>query len=300
MPILGTRGSLATIGYGGVSGPPIIIVGSLGVFGVGTSSTNKYGFSSDAVAAGTNFTAAQTCRAAAGTADLGIFALGGAAKVTNKYTYAGDVVTTAALLVTNAASNGCTACGNSTLGIFAMAGATPGSRVTNKYTYSGDGVAAATLLTVNFLDVIAGVGNSTVGVFANSAATRITNKYTYGSDTVGAGTNLIDHSPGNGYALSAAGTSTFGIFALGTPANTEKYTYAGDTVVDSTSLTGLGSLPSAAGNDTVGIFAPGNAATNLVTNKYTYAGDAVSVATNLLANPRGHAAASNGTTGVNV
>ncbi len=71
----------------------IFVTGSTGAAGSKTTTTKKYTYAGDTVAAATPMLTASTAGAAAGNATMGIFLLGSIANATNKYTYAGDTVT---------------------------------------------------------------------------------------------------------------------------------------------------------------------------------------------------------------
>jgi hypothetical protein len=141
----------------------------------------------------------------------------------------------------------------------------------------------------------------------------VRNKYTYSSCTSASATSTCTAN----YS-SAAGNSTFGIFAMGKPgcycgtATRQKYTYSGDTVTTATSATQRNFGGSAAGNSVVGIFALGLIrcyfcsccsywvyGSTVIRNKVTYSGCVVSAATSASSSSWGGAAASNGNIGVN-
>ena len=218
-------------------------------------------------------------------------------KVTDKYTYSGDVVAGGTDLGT--ARYGLAAAGTTTVGIFAAGYADPpglATAVTDKYTYSGDTVAAGTALGTA-RSALAAAGNTTTGIFGAGlivpANTAVTDKYTYSGDTVAAGTALGTARK----LLTAAGNATVGIFGGGyTTANTavtDKYTYSGDTVAAGTALGTARRELAAAGNATVGIFGGGSTgAYTAVTEKYTYSGDVVAFGTALVTARQFFAAAS--------
>ena len=128
---------------------------------------------------------------------------------------------------------------------------------------------------------IAGVsGDGTFAIFALGLSTT-RNKYTYASCVATSATA----STGNSSGGSAAGNTTFGIFALGND-NTarNKYTYTGDVVSSATAASRASRYGAAAGNNTVGLFSLGarycccfgDVGTN-TRNVYTYAGDTSTV-----------------------
>jgi hypothetical protein len=124
---------------------------------------------------------------------------------------------------------------------------------------------------------IAGVsGDGTFAIFAlGNSTTR--DKYTYASCVATSATTSTCNSSGG----SAAGNTTFGIFALGNN-NTarNKYTYTGDVVSSATAASVASRYGAAAGNSTVGLFSLGaryyccigDVGTS-IRNLYTYAGD---------------------------
>jgi hypothetical protein len=177
----------------------------------------------------------------------------------NKYTYAGDVVTTATNSGNSAQGS---ATGTSAFGIFAI-GDGGGFRSCGRirYTYATCVVTGATAATApSFFGSAA--GNSTVGIFAlgciaGSGSSTTRNKYTYSGCVVSAGGAATSAS----YMGSATGNSTVGLFALGcvcgkASSSYNRYTYAGD-VVASASGGCRSRRGSAVGNSTVGIFAIG-------------------------------------------
>jgi hypothetical protein len=128
---------------------------------------------------------------------------------------------------------------------------------------------------------IAGVsGDGTFAIFALGLSTT-RNKYTYASCVATSATASTCNSSGG----SAAGNTTFGIFALGNN-NTarNKYTYTGDVVSSATAASRASLYGAAAGNNTVGLFSLGArycccfgyVGTN-TRNLYTYAGDTSTV-----------------------
>ena len=85
---------LEAYNYGGLWGWSNSILGTLGVFALGntTTATNVYTYSGNTVVAGTALAADLNAGAAAGTPTLGVFALGNATTATNVYTYSGNTV----------------------------------------------------------------------------------------------------------------------------------------------------------------------------------------------------------------
>jgi hypothetical protein len=141
---------------------------------------------------------------------LAIFALGynGTAAVTtrNKYTYSGDVVSSAT--VATAASYAGSATGNSVEGIFALGYNALTTR--DKYTYSGDVVSSATA--ASSASVIgSATGNSVEGIFAlgynGTVALTARDKYTYSGDVVSSATAASTAS----YYGSAASNGCVGV-----------------------------------------------------------------------------------------
>ena len=119
--------------------------GTVGIFALGlapsaSTTRDKYTFSVCVNASATAASNASTYQSAAGTASVGIFALGYvcsvASSIRNKYTYSGD--TNGSATAASTALYFGSATGNSTVGIFAI-GHTACSIVTtrDKYTYSG-------------------------------------------------------------------------------------------------------------------------------------------------------------------
>lgn len=147
---------------------------------------NKYTYSSD-----TNGTAAAASvpsreGSAAGTSTVGIFALASfcccgsltGTATRDKYTYSSCTNGSATSASTAGGGLGA-ASGNSTVGIFAIGGATT---TRNKYTYSGDVNAVATASSAGSGGGSA-AGNSTIGIFAIGQNLTTRNKYTYSGDT---------------------------------------------------------------------------------------------------------------------
>ena len=93
---------LEAYNYGGVWGwGGNSILGTLGVFALGNTTTNVYTYAGNTVVAGTALTANLESGAAAGTSTLGVFALGTTATTTNVYTYAGNTVVAGTALTAN-------------------------------------------------------------------------------------------------------------------------------------------------------------------------------------------------------
>ncbi len=110
---------------------------------------------------------------------------------------------------------------------------------------------------------------------------------------VSAATSLTT-TENNGTGL---GNATVGIFVIGGSANTNKYTYSGDTVAAGGSLMGTSTSGASTGNSTKGLIARGGAGTSNI-DTYTYATDAVGAATALHDSLSGGCAMSNGNLGV--
>jgi hypothetical protein len=107
------------------------------------------------------------------------FGGGAGTPVTNRYTYAGNVVVAGGNLTANNYSGG-GAAGNTTVGIFALgfSPSTTGSAARNKYTYASNTAASATAAGSTSIYGSA-AGNSTAGVFAlgvNAGGTRLTTR----------------------------------------------------------------------------------------------------------------------------
>jgi len=265
--------------------------GTEGIFalGNGTTTTNKYTFSSDAVASGTALLAALTYGQATGNSISGIFGIGNSTVTTNKYTYSGDTVISATSLSNISLDSAAT--GNATVGIFPFGISELG---TNKYTYSGDLVTTGHTLS-SFMNFGAATGNSAIGVFALGNSSTVTSIYTYSSDTSRSGTVLL-YAP-NAAGSSASGNSNIGIFVGNS--STSIYNYNADTVIPGSSLSASLIAGAATGNSTEGIFALGNS--GAVTNKYMYASGIVSTATSLAASmTNSGAASSNGIAAVTI
>jgi hypothetical protein len=228
-----------------------------------------------------------------------IFALGcGGGSSRNKYTYSGDVNSSATASTGN--TFGGSAAGNTVFGIFALGNS---NTTRNKYTYSGDVNGSATASTASS-DFGSATGNSTVGIFALGSSPSLSttrNKYTYSGDVVSTGAAA---SQASGFG-SAVGNSTVGIFALGYVSSSpstirNKYTYSSCTSASATS-TCTANYSSAAGNSTFGIFAMGKPFCYCGTatrQKYTYSGDTVTSATNATQFNYGGAAAGNSVVGI--
>lgn len=215
---------------------------AFGVFGGGqlsggssTNASQKYNFSTAAVASGTNLGTARNALASCGTSGTGYFSGGRDAtnySITTKYSFSDDNVSSGSS-ITGGSRWGLAACGNSTVGIFGS-----GYSVTNtcKYTYSGDTVAAGTAMYEGW--GIGAGGNSSDGIFAagwtNTLSTYLkkSNKYTYSSDSVSSGTDITTAV----FGLFGAGDSTtaylFGGAKTGDVSitNTDKYTISAGTV----------------------------------------------------------------------
>lgn len=326
MPLLGSKGNATAQGYGfGVpQGGPVGTIGifALGCNGCGTFSTgrDKYTFACCSVTAGGSSTRRSQAGSAAGNSTRGIFALGqyqnspgGAAICTNereKYLYSTN---TSALVgsggFASSASQGQSATGNSTRGIFAIGNACGIGQTTtrNKYTYACDASGSATAASAAS-QYGSAAGNSTRGIFALGCASgpkTTRNKYTYSTDASCSATAASNAS----FAGAATGSSTIGIFALGYNAcyarttTRNKYTYACDTSGSATAASAASGYGTAAGNSTVGIFTLGTVVgvgASTTRNKYIYACNTSPTATASTVNTQRGYAASNGTTCVNV
>ena len=236
-------------------------------------------------------------------AAFGIFALGGnCSLVTNKYTFS-TCVNAVGTSLANRVYCQRAAVGNKTKAIVGY---------NNVWFFSGCTVSAGGF-SCSQLYGGAAAGNSTVGIVAIGAAavspyngnhcfpvSAARKKYTYATCTQATATS----SSANGFAQSAAGTCSVGIFALGScnfatsnPTTTRnKYTYSGDTNASATASSAGSYGGSAAGNSTVGIFAIGNSITTR--NKYTYSGDTNGSATSATTGNSYGSAAGNATVGI--
>lgn len=227
----------------------------------------------------------------------------------NKYTFSTDVSGTATAASQN--TNGASAAGNSTRGIFNLSARRSGevanlTSARNKYTYACDtnttsGVASAS---ANGVWGTA-TGNNTRGIFARGSGStggwsNVREKYTYACDTNASATASSSVS---GYG-AAVGNLTRGIFHIGcictscgSPSSIRnKYTYACDTSAVATAATVASQAGAAAGNATRGIFALGNGTTTR--NKYTYACDTNVAATASSGTSNIGSAAGNSTRGI--
>jgi hypothetical protein len=210
---------------GSAAGNSTVGIFALGCVSFNRSTTrNKYTYSGCVVSAGGAATQATAEGAATGNSTTGIFALGrnncsgvsGVIATRDRYTYSGDVVSSAAS-ASRASVDGA-ATGNSTVGIFALGGANfcgtiCFSTCRNKYTYASNTSTTATSSSLPTRNGSA-TGNSTVGIFAIGNRGSVTNsreKYTYSGDVNSSATAAsVASSEG-----SAAGNTTTGIFALG-------------------------------------------------------------------------------------
>lgn len=208
-----------------------------------------------------------------------IISVGGStSNATNKYTFAGDGVATAATLTLPGGSE--VACGNASIGLFMTAGnSTNGSL----YTYASNTCASRTLPSTVYQSMA--TSNSTTGIVCQGGASpgsALTLKYTYVGDTMVSGTNLL----GNAFRGSATGTTTFALIGLGNSvATTNTYTYADDTVASATALSSAIFNSAAAGNGTEGVFAVSSSVTS--TTRYLYASNTSSAGGNLQFNGSG-------------
>ena len=102
---------LEAYGYGGFWGFASAMLGPLGVFALGntTTTTNVYTYSGNTVVAGTALTGGLDVGAAAGTSTLGVFALGSATTTTNVYTYSGNTVVAGTALTADLVYSGAAA-----------------------------------------------------------------------------------------------------------------------------------------------------------------------------------------------
>ena len=129
-----------------------------GIFGGGTPGNNgisnytdKYTYSTNAVAAGSVLGLARFYLAATGNSTVGIFGggyTGSNSNYTDKYTYASNAVAAGSVL--GVAMQALAATGNDTVGIFGGGQSSAGSasNYTDKYTYSSNAVAAGSVLGV--------------------------------------------------------------------------------------------------------------------------------------------------------
>jgi len=186
-----------------------------GIFALGyncgnqTSTTrNKYTYSGDTSGAAAAAGLSTAMGSAVGSCSVGIFALGAICccggyypiSTRDKYTYS-SCTSGSATAASTCKANGA-ATGNSTVGIFALGGATT---TRNKYTYSGDTNVVATASSAVSNNASA-AGNSTVGIFAlgcSSGASTTRNKYTYSgcvnaSATASSATNNFGSAASNG------------------------------------------------------------------------------------------------------
>lgn len=249
-----------------------------------------------------------------GNATEGIFAIGFHTAVTTTrdlYTYSSNAVTSAT--AASAASQGGSATGNSTVGIFALGNnGTTTLTTRDLYTYSSGAVTSGTVASTTSQSGAA-AGNSIAGLFALGTITTAASggvttrdKYTYIGNVVSSGTAattasssgsaasngclgiygpLIPYGSINGFI-----DGTVGIFALGSTTSAyagsittrDKYTYIGNVVTTGTVATVASFAGSAVGNSLDGIFSLGVNVSNVQTsarNKYTYIGDIVTTGT---------------------
>jgi hypothetical protein len=225
---------------------------------------------------------------------------------TERYIYSGDTVATGTALTFSMGTG--SAAGNSLVGIFARG---DNNTTTSKYTYAANTTAAGTSFvnTNGALSYSSATGNSTRGIFtlgSSSSPGGQTYKYTYSDDTVSSGANTQTSGVVSyGFIGCAAGNSTFGIFANGAGPTNDirwKYTYSGDSVVNTTSSSVGNYYGAAVGPSTYGIFAIGyntslNAAST-ITNKFTYSSESSDVSTSLTTGGAGMAAGGGNSVGI--
>lgn len=272
------------------------------------ATSERYNYQTGAVSSGTSLGTAREGLSASGNATIGIFSqgfTGAIANVTDKYTWAGDIVSAGSVL-TGTARTKSSATGNSSVGIFAGGWDHNDVSATvyidaSKYTYSGDTVAAGTSLASARYGQGAS-GNASIGIFmAGSAGTSgnqlNSTKYTYAGDTVAAGTSLTAFAR---LDLAATGTPLFGLFTGGNAppvvSTVDKYTYSSNVITSGTSLAAAHDDGAAAGNATIGVFCAKGATAVSVTSVYTYASDSVAAGT-LLSTYRPYLAAASSTPG---
>lgn len=228
---------------------------------------------------------------------VGLFNVGGptSTKTMNKYTYANDTVTGYTGL-TNGSSSGA-GCSNSVTGFIACGNTAALSNVLNYNTntcIAGPALSAAVALG-------AGTGNDTLGIIALGNRLAALNIFNYSSKVI-TGSTVGTTSTQRGSA--ATSSATIGYIATGLVGSagtrvTNKYTYAGDTIVAGANLTANMFAATAVGNATLGYFGIGGGAPGSPTwNKYTYSGDTCAATTSLLDNSYGGSAAGTSTFGI--
>lgn len=253
---------LATPHSGGAV-PPNTGYSMFGSGNAATSAIRNYTHMTDVVTDGTALTTASYGYAATSNGTVSLWAgyLGTSAAV-DKFAFSNGAKTAGtALKRAILFAHGLNA---SLFGFFA-GGGNSGVRTVEKYTYSGDVTVSAADL-INVIYNSAGAGNSVFGLTGggnNGSFTALTEKRTYANDSNLSGTSLRATFARS--QLAAVTSSTIGIFGGGfnttfsgnCTAATDRYTYAGDTLVGGNNLglarRGLGG----AGTGAIGLFASG-------------------------------------------
>lgn len=229
----------------GVDGTGSSSSGTVGYWYQGYDGSNrnyvdKYTFSGDTTATGTNSGQSYRYVTASGMSTLainaGTDASNSTAGATRKYTYSGDT-DAAGTAFSSFGPFLSSAAGNASVGIWGgWYNAAAGSNATRKYTYSGDTTAAGTSLS----SIVSRMGGSAMGSFSvgyyngdGGAANTHVDKYTYSNDSVAAGTDLTYST----YVAGGCSDPGGGIFLrTGAQSTTQKYTFHNDVVAAGTNL----------------------------------------------------------------
>jgi hypothetical protein len=245
-----TAGTSISVARDGISGAS---TSTIGYFVGGTNGTvqtrvDKYTFSADTVAngsniVGTNVFSTYTATAGNNAKNVTILRTSVLDTVTSVYTYSGDTV--AAGTIVSGADGLNFSCGTSTstVGYYsgALAGNTTDRNTVYKYTFATDVVTSVAILGTA-CHGRASAGNTLIGVVAGGVIQStginqtVVDVVTYATDTRVAGTSLSIARQG----AAGCGDSFTGLFAAGYNgsflSSTEKYTYATNGVAAGTAL----------------------------------------------------------------
>ena len=266
-----------------IATPTVAVVAPLAIFAGGFTTTtvgisDKYTYSTNAVAVGASLSAARRNLAAASDAIVGIFGGGysGAtvnSVATDRYTYITDVFVSGNSL--SPAKSNHAATGGPDYALFGAGYTTTDTSTTQKYAYTSDILTSGTAL-LTPRRALAAAGNATLGLFAGgydgAISLAVTDKYTYATSVVTIGTVLGTARN----SLAASASQAVAIFGGGITsaslAVTDRYTFIDNTVAAGVSLgTARWSL-ACASDGTTAVFAGGNSAVSQVgiTDRYTH------------------------------
>lgn len=201
---------------------------------------------------------------------------------TNRYTWAGDVVSSAAQLAVATVAGSIAGLSNPQVGLYTAMGSTINAVL---YTFANDSTVRYTP-GVTYLSQGVCTSNPTIGLIVMggtsvSAPGVLTRTYSYSSNTDAASGNLTSGSWRGG----ACSTKEVAMIALGGTANSvlsNLYTYATGTSVGATSFVAGMWDSASASNGEVGIFRKWNTTTPVLLAKYVFTSDSMATATNLL------------------